>query len=170
MLSDRPFSISGICERDIDLLLLEEFRSNPEFATWFTSEALDIKPGLCSGALKSVTDTWGESDLEVEFRDSSGRTTRLLIENKIAANFQPRQALRYAERATSYRAELRARFGDQLQEGMVLTTAKQSGAVRIKVPAVSPSRLLPAQIDEVREGLGAARRLLAWYRMTAGSE
>ncbi|MEO8218502.1 MAG: hypothetical protein ABI718_15610 [Acidobacteriota bacterium] len=308
MLSDRPFSISGICERDIDLLLLEEFRSNPDFATWFTSEALRIEPGICSGALRSVTDTSGESDLEVEFRDPSGRTTRVLIENKIAESFQPRQALRYAERAASYRdrnecqdtitvlvapaayigsdidhgfqahvtyesirdwfrrqkqsqpraahkadildsaiekshsgynpiedagvtgfwkeywelasreapelemreppgkpsgsgfvnfrppdlpvsirlrhklvhgnvdlefkgfanrlAELRARFGDQLQEGMILTSASQSGVVRIKVPAISPSRSLPEQIDAVREGLRAAQRLLAWYRKT----
>jgi hypothetical protein len=29
--------IGGICERDIDLLLLEEFVASPEFCKWFLS-------------------------------------------------------------------------------------------------------------------------------------
>jgi hypothetical protein len=98
--------IAGVSERDIDLLLLEEFQSSVPFQDWFVSLALERKPdlGRCIEAHRSVTQSTGESDLEVVFADGAGVKTRLLIENKVNAGLQPQQAERYRLRGENYRA------------------------------------------------------------------
>lgn len=96
--------IAGVCERDIDLLLLEEFQSSRSFLSWFL-EAVGqpvVTPVLVE-ARRAVTQASGESDLEVEWADASGARHRVLIENKVGAGFQPHQAARYRERAATYR-------------------------------------------------------------------
>lgn len=98
-------SIAGICERDIDLLLLEEFHSSEEFAVWFTDHAIGRHLGRVVSACRSVTTANGESDLEVGFEGLAGRRNRLLIENKVGASLQPRQIERYQERARRYVSE-----------------------------------------------------------------
>src|SRR5262249_5148001 len=50
----------------------------------------------------SVTQTTGESDLEISFVGPDGGRWRLLIENKIAASFQAQQAERYRQRGATY--------------------------------------------------------------------
>lgn len=97
-------AISGVCERDIDLMLLEEFLSESQFDSWFSSET-----NICNlGDLKieiagrSVTTSFGESDLEVTYRRPNGSKVMLLIENKISAGFQPSQAARYRQRGNNY--------------------------------------------------------------------
>ena len=105
--SDSPdpmVCISGVSERDIDLLLLEEFLSSPDFLQWFTAHVLgpSFNSGSLLGTWRSVTQSSGESDLEVAFQDQDGRHVRLLIENKVNASLQPRQAERYQERGRSY--------------------------------------------------------------------
>lgn len=104
--SDNPNTmvwISGVSERDIDLLLLEEFLSSPDFLQWFTAHVLgpSFNPGALLSARRSVTQSSGESDLEVTFLDQDRRPVRLLIENKVNASLQPRQAERYQERGRS---------------------------------------------------------------------
>ncbi len=95
--------VSGLCERDVDLLLLEEFASSPKFARWFLSQAgIDIIGDIrVESAMRSVTTSRGESDLEV-FVSHGGGITCLLVENKIHAVFQPRQAERYRERGATH--------------------------------------------------------------------
>ena len=40
MRTDQPaFSFTGVVERDIDLLMLEEFVASPAFAAWFFAAA-----------------------------------------------------------------------------------------------------------------------------------
>lgn len=96
-------AIAGVTERDIDLLLLEEFLSSPAFQEWFVRSALgpDQPVGRCIAAERSVTHTTGESDLEITFDTPTG-ITRFLIENKINAGLQPLQAERYHERGREY--------------------------------------------------------------------
>lgn len=98
-------SVAGVSERDIDLLLLEEFVSSPGFAKWFSGQiGLDEKSDLrMISARRSVTQSTGESDLEVVLAGPEGVAIRLLVENKITAAFQPRQAARYQERGRTYR-------------------------------------------------------------------
>lgn len=95
--------LAGACERDIDLLLLEEFLSSTEFVTWF-SQQIGIDDGeivRVVDAHRSVTHTTGESDLEVNMETLGGPVT-WLIENKIGAGLQPDQAARYHLRGTDY--------------------------------------------------------------------
>ncbi len=98
----QEFSIAGICERDIDLLLLEEFHSSEGFALWFTDMVVGRDLGRVVSACRSVTTANGESDLEVGFEDLAGRRNRVLIENKVGASLQPQQLERYQERARRY--------------------------------------------------------------------
>lgn len=99
-------SVSSVSERDIDLLLLEEFLSSERFSKWFLQKVLGEAPAnwLCVKAARSVTNSIGESDLEVAFKGPGGLTHLLLIENKIAAGLQPRQAERYKLRGDGYRS------------------------------------------------------------------
>lgn len=94
--------VSNICERDIDLLLLEEFISSSEFQSWFLSKIGIKQTASLIEARRSVMTNNGESDLELTFQDCSERL-KILIENKVDAAFQPNQSQRYAERAEQYR-------------------------------------------------------------------
>jgi hypothetical protein len=95
-------SIAGVCERDLDLFLLEEFLSNVRFLQWFASAAGVGTNASLLEIRRSVTQTNGESDLELTLQSSEGNRVRLLIENKVNASFQPQQAERYRARAEGY--------------------------------------------------------------------
>lgn len=99
-----PVRIAGVCERDIDLLLLEEFIASVEFVRWFLVRIGDDAHAeyKLGSAQRSVTETVGESDLLINLSSGNGNTEYLLIENKITAGFQPRQAERYQERGRAY--------------------------------------------------------------------
>ena len=104
--SSALLQIAGVSERDIDLLLLEEFTASHAFARWFLKNVgVDAHADLkVVHAQRSVTQSIGESDLLVAFSDKRGDTHYLLIENKIAAGFQPRQAARYQDRGRKAQA------------------------------------------------------------------
>ena len=97
-------SIAGVSERDVDLLLLEEFQSSASFQDWFVTQILGSGTtlGRCISANRSVTQSTGESDLEVSFATDIGSVTRILIENKVNAGLQPLQAERYRLRGNAY--------------------------------------------------------------------
>jgi hypothetical protein len=96
--------IAGVSERDMDLLLLEEFQSSQGFQQWFIRQVLgkDARLGELISAQRSITQSIGESDLEIAFADPSGGQVRFLIENKVNAGFQPEQAKGYRKRGDSY--------------------------------------------------------------------
>jgi len=96
--------ISGVQERDVDLLLLEEFYSETEFWRWFVDETLPEKYSepRFNGAFRSVTQSNGESDLELAFTTMDDAKIMVLIENKIDTSFQPQQAARYRVRGENY--------------------------------------------------------------------
>lgn len=86
-----------ISERDIDLLMMEEFAVSRAFTRLFTNK---IGLGACTvqSIQHSKTDPlWGESDIEVVLSDEAG-LIGLLIEDKIDAIAMPEQAARYQER------------------------------------------------------------------------
>ena len=88
--------IESVTERDIDLLLLEEFNVSPEFSSWFHSKVIsNASVPEIIGAWHSVSDSvLGESDLIVIYQDQLA----VLIENKIDAVSQPNQGERYKQR------------------------------------------------------------------------
>ena len=95
--------ISGVSERDIDLLLLEEFISSTEFQNLFLSitKFKDMNLEFIE-AKRSVTDTTGESDVEVTFKSDDNYFYKILIENKVNAGLQSEQQKRYVERGNGY--------------------------------------------------------------------
>ncbi|MCL4774035.1 MAG: PD-(D/E)XK nuclease family protein [Burkholderiaceae bacterium] len=95
--------VPDVCERDIDLLLLEEFVASPTFRSWFLSQIGIEQTTDLTEAFRSVKTMNGESDLELTFHGSS-ELVKILIENKVDAAFQPNQPQRYAERAGRYRS------------------------------------------------------------------
>lgn len=88
-------------ERDIDILLAEEFKVSPMFTAWFlkqTRKFASIEAHVLY-AYVSMTDWIGESDLVVIYQPVAGPSFALLIEDKIDALLQPDQEARYRRRA-----------------------------------------------------------------------
>ncbi|MBX3134573.1 MAG: PD-(D/E)XK nuclease family protein [Gemmatimonadaceae bacterium] len=103
-MTDILIQLRGVAERDVDLFLVEELVASPAFRAWFTS-ALDVGAGFELVAVeRSALSSSGESDLDLVFASGASRTV-VLVENKIDAIMQPRQAERYQERAQQRRAE-----------------------------------------------------------------
>jgi hypothetical protein len=93
-------------ERDLDLLLAEEFAVNQVFAERFKAltQFRNRKATVCDFWV-SKADNLGESDLIVVYVDEAGERFALLIEDKIDAPLQPNQADRYRLRADRDRAQ-----------------------------------------------------------------
>ena len=100
-------TISSVSERDVDLLLLEEFVVSSGFTSWFAERTAGIilDDNAVRSAQRSVTSSSGESDLKIDLDIGEALVHSLLIENKVAASFQPRQAERYQERGEAYRSQ-----------------------------------------------------------------
>jgi hypothetical protein len=93
--------IEAVGERDIDLLLLEEFHVSAQFQKWFAAKALGTERHGCrfQAASHAVSDPMlGESDLIAYYADPQGQVLAILIEDKIDAAAQPEQAARYLKR------------------------------------------------------------------------
>lgn len=99
----RVMSVAGVCERDIDLLVLEEIIASPDFRGFLVS-AVNWQPDglMFAEARRSVTHSSGESDIEIVYSRHQSGDARLLIENKVSAGFQPDQAERYRRRGSNY--------------------------------------------------------------------
>lgn len=91
-------------ERDIDLLMAEEFSVSAPFAAWFLDQTKSFK-GIDAKVLDvyvSRSDSTGESDLVVVFeRLGGGNRFALHIEDKIDAPLQPEQEARYRLRGVA---------------------------------------------------------------------
>lgn len=88
---------NDISEKDMDLIFLEEFVSEPKFASLFLEQI-----GMCSASVIGVEHSkmdmeFGESDMTV-IVEKDGVKHALLIEDKIDAIAMPNQAARYFER------------------------------------------------------------------------
>ncbi len=89
-----PFSF---CERDLDLIKLEELHAENGYADWFAAKIGLVGYGFVSArhsVSATVNGSSGESDLLVYF-EKAGSRTAVLIEDKISAAFTHRQAERY---------------------------------------------------------------------------
>jgi len=94
---------SAPCERDLDLVLMDLLAGWEDFGRWLASQLDGFENGCWQSLAHSVVvASSGESDLELSWQQTHGSIERLLIENKIDAGFQPRQAERYRERGQAY--------------------------------------------------------------------
>ena len=87
----------SVAERDVDLLLMEEFHASDAFVSWFCAK-LDLPDVRGDGAWHSVSDSDGETDLLLRV-NADGQRVAVFIENKVAALEQHEQAKRYHIRA-----------------------------------------------------------------------
>jgi len=85
--------LATVQERDIDLLLMEEFHVSEAFVRFFCNR-LGLHDASFEGAWHSVSNIDGETDLLLRARVGSQRFG-VLIENKIAAAEQDEQDQRY---------------------------------------------------------------------------
>jgi hypothetical protein len=95
--SDFGSYLATVHERDIDLLLMEEFHVSPDFIAWFATR-VGVLNAVFEGAWHSVTEADGETDLLLRVASGSSRIG-ILIENKVTASEQDRQDERYHLRA-----------------------------------------------------------------------
>lgn len=100
-LDREPFA--WLRERDIDLLLCCELHADGAF-TSYIERVVGLDGATFEGAWVSHSELNGESDLLIAWQATSGKHI-VLVENKIAAGFQPDQAARYAERARSWEVQ-----------------------------------------------------------------
>lgn len=92
--SDFGRYLQKVEERDVDLLLMEEFHVVPAFASWFAEHVGLGQEVQFDGAWHSLNEQDGESDLLLRVRLGNERVA-VLIENKIGAPDQDRQDERY---------------------------------------------------------------------------
>lgn len=100
------YTFEDIAERDIDMLLMEEFGNNPEFLKYVLSRSKEYaaaeinidKLKVVEVIHSSVEPGYGESDVVVIY-EYEGVKHGLLIEDKINAKAMDKQASRYTDRA-----------------------------------------------------------------------
>ncbi|WP_084883426.1 hypothetical protein [Vibrio sp. qd031] len=96
---EQDIYLESVRERDTDLLLIEELHVKPEFQKFISTKLLpQYHIASFRGAWHSISTQDGESDVIVIFDDANGKRVAALIENKVNASAQPRQAERYFER------------------------------------------------------------------------
>lgn len=89
---------SAIYERDIDLLFIDEFISDKDFANILLSKT-EIGPYKIIEIHQSLVDiNFGESDIVIVLEDKNGIKHGILIEDKINAPAMPEQYERYVKR------------------------------------------------------------------------
>ena len=98
--------IESVLERDSDLLILEEWSVNSEFAHWLLKQLSITQKFSSFEGWHSVTDSqYGESDLLLVAENPSMKIA-ILLENKIDAIAQVEQSKRYFLRAEKLKQEL----------------------------------------------------------------
>jgi hypothetical protein len=99
---ERP-PVAWLRERDVDLLLCSELHAKGPLANFFAVR-LGLEGGQLEGAWVSHREDSRESDLVISIVRNSERVWAL-VENKIAADFQPGQVAAYAERSRRWNAD-----------------------------------------------------------------
>jgi hypothetical protein len=92
--------INKFVERDIDMMLAEELRVNPEFSRWIMSHfgSTDELAFPAASTNVSVVEDGSEADVVATFITISDEKHRLFIEDKIDAILMPEQLERYVRR------------------------------------------------------------------------
>lgn len=97
------FSIEKVCERDIDLYIINKFLNDSKFKELFL-EKINCKNYQVCKCLHSFADENGESDITI-ILENDNRKIGLLIEDKINAKAMTEQYKRYILRAEKQKHE-----------------------------------------------------------------
>lgn len=93
--------LDTVLERDVDLLIIEEFISDKDFAALFLDATQIDRNSEIVSIQRSLRYQMGESDIVVVLKTPQGADIGLHIEDKVNAEAQQEQYARYEERATS---------------------------------------------------------------------
>lgn len=99
-------TLDTVLERDMDLLIIEEFISSKEFANLFLDATHIERNSEIVSIQRSLRFQMGESDIVVVLRTPNGINIGLHIEDKVNAEAQQEQYGRYEERAALLAEEL----------------------------------------------------------------
>src|SRR5438046_4198730 len=102
---DDILTLSHATERDVDLLLVEEFKCSPDFVRWFSGEIAAIVgasiPVVRSHVTHSRRRTHNRREIDIclQIGGDEASPTYLLVENKLDTMEQFAQAESYREEA-----------------------------------------------------------------------
>ena len=92
-------TLDTVLERDMDLLIIEEFISSKDFANLFLDATGIDRDSEIISVQRSLRFQMGESDIVIVLKTPSGVNIGLHIEDKVNAEAQQEQYVRYEERA-----------------------------------------------------------------------
>lgn len=93
-------TLDTVLERDMDLLIIEEFISSKDFASIFLDATNIDRNSEVVSIQRSLRFQMGESDIVAILKTPQGSTVGLHIEDKVNAEAQQEQYGRYVERAS----------------------------------------------------------------------
>lgn len=93
-------TLDTVLERDMDLLIIEEFIANKDFAGLFLDATKIDRNSEIVSIQRSLRYQMGESDIVVVLKTPQGKNVGLHIEDKVNAEAQQEQYDRYEERAS----------------------------------------------------------------------
>lgn len=97
MLLDRS-PLTAVDEGELDILILTALHASPRVRAVFADKVAGLADAQFLGAWRSVCANGGESDIVAVVAAPDGQRTAIMIEDKINAPLQYRQAERYRER------------------------------------------------------------------------
>ena len=140
--------LRSVEERDVDLLLLEEFHIDPSFVQWFGQQVGLTTGPIFDGAWHSISDQDGETDLLLRVWSGADRVA-VLIEDKINASEQPDQDQRYHLRG------VRARESGLCERFVTVICAPETYLKALSAGSVYQHRV-------------SYEAVLGWYKSIAG--
>lgn len=120
--------LSRIRERDTQLAFVQLVQTSSIFREWAINQfAPEVQLAEFDGVSHSVVDYFGETDIEVRFRDEHGVRHFILIECKVDASFGTNQIERYLKRGKKYQEK---GFCDGYSIGLLAPKAYADEAVK----------------------------------------
>lgn len=103
--SDRPL-LTSINERDVQLATVQLIQTAPTLRRWAIKQLLDEEvPTEFLGVSRSITDYYGETDIEIRVQTDNGDRHFILCECKVDASLHGDQVDRYYKRGERYLEE-----------------------------------------------------------------
>lgn len=139
--------LSSVSERDTQLAVVQLVQTSPAFREWLISRFVpDATQDEFLGVSHSVTDYYGETDVEVRFRTEDGSRHFILIECKIDASFHDDQIDRYYRRGDKYRED---GICDGVTVGLIAPGAYVSESLREPFDSVVTFEEMHAELDTI---------------------
>jgi hypothetical protein len=113
--------LSNIQERDVQLAFVQLVETSLTFREWAINQIVpELQQAKFDGVSHSVSDYFGETDIELRLRDEHGTVHFLLVECKVDSAFGSDQIERYFKRGEKYQEK---DFCDEFSVGLLAPEA-----------------------------------------------